>query len=223
MTDPAWQAVDDYYTALLAPSDPVLKAVLAASEAGGLPPIQVSLLQGRLLTLLAQAAGARRILEIGTLGGFSTVCLARALPPGGKLVTLEFEPRHAEVAKANIARAGFAEPVEIVLGAAADSMKRMIEADHEPFDFVFIDADKAGYPGYLELSLELTRPGSLIVADNMVRDGAVVDGQSRDAAVQGVRKFNALMAQNSRRLSATAIQTVGERGYDGFVLARVTA
>jgi predicted O-methyltransferase YrrM len=222
MTEKVWSAVDEYYGDLFAVSDPVLTQVLVASDAGGLPAIQVSPLQGRMLMLLAQAMGARRILEIGTLGGYSTIWLARALPADGKLVTLEFAPRHAEVARANIAMAGFAERVEVQQGAAADTLAEMIAAKTEPFDLIFIDADKNNYDLYLEHSLALVRPGSLIVADNMVRSGAVVDGASKDANVQGVRRFNDLLAKQPH-IVATAIQTVGDKGYDGFVLARVTS
>jgi predicted O-methyltransferase YrrM len=215
-----WQAVDTYYSELFGLTDPVMKHVLAASDADGLPAIQVSPLQGRLLMMLAQLSGASRILEIGTLGGYSTIWLARALPPEGRLVTLEFEPRHAKVAKANLAYAGFSEQVEVRLGKAADSLAGMIGAGEAPFDLIFIDADKPGYPAYLEASLQLVRPGGLIIADNMVRDGAVADAQSRDASVRAVRQFNEIVAKDTR-LCATAIQTVGEKGYDGFVLVRV--
>jgi predicted O-methyltransferase YrrM len=218
MSERLWQAVDGYYASLFLPSDPVLEAVLAHSEAGGLPAIQVSPLQGRMLMLLAEAMGARRILEIGTLGGYSTIWPARALPAGGKLVSLEVVPKHAEVAGANVARAGFGAQVDIILGPAADSLKDL--AGGEPFDFVFIDADKVGYPTYLELALKLVRPGSLIVADNMVREGAVVEETSTDMSVQSLRRFNALVAAD-KRLSATAIQTVADKGHDGFVLIRV--
>ena len=220
MSEKLWQAVDDYYASVFLPADPVMDAVLAHSEAGGLPSIQVSPLQGRMLMLLAQAMGARRILEIGTLGGYSTIWLARALPPGGKVVSLEVMPRHAEVARANAARAGFEAQVDIILAPAADSLEKL--AGTEPFDFVFIDADKVGYPAYLELTLKLVRSGSLIVADNMVREGAVVDEDSVDPSVHSLRRFNALVAAD-KRLSATAIQTVGEKGHDGFVLIRVMA
>lgn len=221
MANRTWQAVDDYYAALFASDDPVMDGVLAASEAAGLPAIAVSPLQGRLLMMLAQAAGARRILEIGTLGGYSAIWLARALPPDGKLITLEAAARHAEVAEANVARAGFAGLAEVWLGPAEDSLKALAAAGAEPFDFVFIDANKEGYPVYLEWALKLTRPGSLIVADNMVREGKVADAASRDAAVKGVRHLNELLAA-SGKADATAVQTVGVRGYDGFVLARVT-
>jgi len=222
VTEKIWQAVDGYYGTLFDPSDPVMTEVLAASDAAGLPAIQVSPLQGRLLMLLAQSVGARRILEIGTLAGYSTIWLARALPPAGHLVSLEYVPRHAEVARTNIARAGFAAQVEVRLGKAADNLATMIAAGEEPFDLVFIDADKQSYPAYLEAVLKLVRPGSLIVADNMVRGGAVADAKSSDPMVQGVRRFNEIVAHESC-LCATAIQTVGDKGYDGFVLARVLA
>ncbi|HUO03503.1 MAG TPA: O-methyltransferase [Rhizomicrobium sp.] len=215
-----WDAVDEYYAKAFGASDPVLKKILAASKKAGLPDIQVSPLQGRLLMLLAQSMGAKRILEVGTLGGYSSIWMARALPKDGVLVSLEYEPLHAKVAAANIAMAGFAGQVQVRQGAGADSMAALVKEKTAPFDFVFIDADKPGYPTYLEWALKLTRPGSLIVADNMVRQGKVADAQSRDAAVQGVRKFNALVAKNPR-LEATAVQTVGSKGYDGFVLARV--
>lgn len=215
-----WDAVDDYYAKAFGASDPVMAKVLAASKKAGLPDIQVSPLQGRLLMLLAQSMGARRILEVGTLGGYSTIWMARALPSGGMLVTLEYESLHAKVAAANIAMAGFSGKVQVRQGAGADSMAEMVKEGAAPFDFIFIDADKPGYPAYLTLALKLARPGSLIVADNMVRKGKVADATSRDEAVQGARKFNALIAKNPR-LEATAVQTVGSKGYDGFVLARV--
>jgi predicted O-methyltransferase YrrM len=215
-----WDAVDRYYAELFAAADPVMDEVLAASRKAGLPDIQVSPLQGRMLMLLAQAAGAKRILEVGTLGGYSSIWLARALPKEGKLITLEYEPHHAQVAKDNIARAGLAAQVEIRIGAGVDSMKVLIAEASAPFDFIFIDADKPGYPAYLELALKLVKPGSLILADNMVRNGRVADAKSRDESVLGARKFNELVNANPR-LSATAVQTVGVKGYDGFVLARV--
>src|SRR5215469_16111702 len=202
-----WDAVDDYYARAFGASDPMMKKVLVASKKAGLPEIQVSPLQGRLLMLLAQSMGAKRILEIGTLGGYSTIWLARALPADGLLITLEYEPLHAKVATANIAMAGFADKVQVRLGAGADSMAALVKENASPFDFVFIDADKPGYPEYLEWSLRLTRPGSLIVADNMVRKGKVADAKSRDEAVQGPRKLNALVSRNPR-LEATAVQTV---------------
>jgi predicted O-methyltransferase YrrM len=217
-----WTAVDEYYGQLFNASDPVLEKVLADCEAAGLPAIQVSPLQGRMLMLLVQAIGARRVLEIGTLGGYSTIWLARGLPRDGSLVSLEAEPRHAEVAKSNIAQAGFGEMVEVKLAPAADSLAAMAQEGVRPFDLVFIDADKASYPAYLEWALKLTWAGSLIIADNMVRGGKVVEADSEDEAVKGVRQFNEMLAKTGR-LSATAIQTVGSKGYDGFVLARVNA
>jgi len=216
-----WDAVDGYYAKAFGALDPMMKKVLAASKKAGLPDIQVSPLQGRLLMLLAQSVGAKRILEIGTLGGYSTIWMARALPADGLLITLEYEPLHAKVATANITMAGFADKVQVRQGAGIQSMAALVKENARPFDFVFIDADKPGYPKYLKWALRLTRPGSLIVADNMVRKGKVADAKSRDEAVQGARKLNALVARNPR-LEATAVQTVGSKGYDGFVLARVT-
>jgi predicted O-methyltransferase YrrM len=215
-----WDAVDAYYAKAFGAFDPVMVKVLAASKKAGLPDIQVSPLQGRLLMLLAGSMGAKRILEVGTLGGYSTIWMARALPGDGMLVTLEYEKLHAEVATKNIALAGFADKVQVRQGAAASSMAALVKEKTAPFDFMFIDADKPGYPDYLNWALKLTRPGSLIVADNMVRKGRVAEAKSRDAAVQGARKFNALVSKNPK-LQATAVQTVGSKGYDGFVLARV--
>ncbi|MGH6828919.1 MAG: O-methyltransferase [Rhizomicrobium sp.] len=215
-----WRAVDDYYTSVLGASDPVMEEILARSRKADLPDIQVSPLQGRMLMLLAQAMGARRILEIGTLGGYSTVWMARALPGDGRLVTLEYQPSHAQVARANIARAGFASQVEVRIGAGRDSMRALIEEKARPFDFIFIDADKPGYPLYLDLALKLARPGTLILADNMVREGKVADPENKDEGIRAAREFNEMLAANPR-LAATAIQTVGQKGHDGFVLARV--
>jgi len=220
--DEHWKAVDDYYTGVLGAADPVMEEVLKASEAAGLPSIQVSPLQGRMLMLLAQMAGAKRVLEIGSLGGYSTIWLARSLPKGGEVVTLEAEPLHAETARANIERAGFAHMVEIKLGAAAETLDAMVKDGVRPFDFIFIDADKPGYPAYLDLALKLSWPGTVIVADNMVRGGAVADADSEDEAVKAVRLFNEKLAAE-KRLTATAVQTVGVKGYDGFVLARVSS
>jgi len=212
-----WTAVDTYFTELLVPPDPALEAALAASAAAGLPPMQVSPSQGKLLMLLARLHGARRILEIGTLGGYSTIWLARALPEGGRVVTLEADPRYAEVARANVARAGLSDVVEVRVGPALATLAGL----DGPFDFVFIDADKANNPPYLEWSLKLSRPGSVIVADNVVRRGEVVDPASANPSVQGIRRFTELLAADPR-VTATAIQTVGEKGYDGFALALVT-
>ncbi|WP_283136387.1 O-methyltransferase [Rhizohabitans arisaemae] len=215
-----WAEVDDYFNGLLVGSDPALDAAVADSEAAGLPPHQVAPNQGKLLHLLARIQGARTILEIGTLGGYSTIWLARALPPEGRLISLEADPGHAEVARANIRRAGLHGVTEIRTGFALESLPRLAEEGHS-FDLVFIDADKPGNPGYLDWALKLTRPGALIVADNVVRDGEVVDAGSADPRVQGVRRFTELVAAHPR-LSATALQTVGGKGYDGFVLALVT-
>ncbi|MEU7790993.1 O-methyltransferase [Amycolatopsis sp. NPDC049159] len=217
MTDKTWAEVDDYLTeALLAP-DPVLDDALADSAAAGLPSIAVAPNQGKLLNLLARLSGARAILEIGTLGGYSTIWLARALPAGGKLVTCEYEPKHAEVAKANLARAGFGEDVaEIRVGAALDTLPTLTG----PFDFVFIDADKANLANYVRAALELSRPGTTIVVDNVVRQGRVADAGSDDPNVRGAREmFDVLAAEP--RLDATAVQTVGTKGHDGFVLGIV--
>jgi predicted O-methyltransferase YrrM len=212
-----WAEVDHYYTRLLAPDDPALEDALAASAAAGLPVQQVSAMQGRLLFVLATTIRARRILELGTLGGYSTIHLARALPPDGRLVSLEYSPRHAEVAAGNIERAGLADRVEIVVGDALESLPRLAGGE---FDLVFLDADKANNPSYLDWALRLTRPGSLIVADNVVRGGDVLDAASIDPSVTGTRRFAELLGAN-QRVAACAIQTVGAKGYDGFALAVV--
>jgi len=215
-----WAKVDHYLTDLFTPPDEALDAALQASAAAGLPPINVAPNQGKFLQLLARAGGARNILEIGTLGGYSTIWLARALPAGGKLITLESELKHAEVARANIARAGLAELVEVRLGRALDTLPQIAAEKRDPFDFIFIDADKASYPDYLPWAIKLSRPGSLIVADNVVRKGAVIDAASADANVQGARRFNALLGAEPR-VRATVIQTVGSKGHDGLALAIV--
>jgi predicted O-methyltransferase YrrM len=199
-----------------------LDAVLAASSAAGLPEINVAPNQGKLLQLLAQSHGARSILEIGTLGGYSTIWLARALPADGKLVTLEFEPKHAEVARANFARAGLGGKIELRLGKASDHLAQLVAEGRGPFDFIFIDADKESYPDYLAWALKLSRRGTLIIADNVVRKGEVADASSEDPRVQGARRFNELLAAEPR-VSATILQTVGSKGYDGFALALVIA
>ncbi|WP_406194494.1 O-methyltransferase [Kitasatospora sp. NBC_01560] len=216
-----WTAVDSYFNGLLIDEDAALLTAVADSEAAGLPPHQVAPNQGKLLALLARIHGARRVLEIGTLGGYSTIWLARALPEGGRVVTLEADERCAAVATANIARAGLAEVVEVRTGPALDTLPQLAADGGEPFDLVFIDADKPSNPAYLEWALRLTRPGSLIIGDNVVRDGAVTDPASTDPRVRGVRRFTELVGEHPR-LTATAIQTVGEKGYDGFVLALVT-
>jgi len=222
MAEEQWTAVDLYLTGLFVPPDPALDAALQTSAAAGLPPINVSPNQGKLLLLLARVQGARTVLEIGTLGGYSTIWLARALPADGRLITLESDPNHAAVARANIARAGLAGVVELRLGRALDTLPQLAAEGRGPFDLVFIDADKPGYPDYLTWALKLSRRGSLIIADNVVRKGAVIDAASSDANVQGVRRFNELLAAEPR-ISATAIQTVGSKGYDGFAIALVTA
>lgn len=222
MTNEPWEAVDRYFTDLLLPPDAALDEALRDSERAGLPAIQVSPPQGQLLRLLARVMGARTILEIGTLGGYSAIWLARGLPPGGRLVTLEAEQAHAEVARANIARAGLADVVEVRVGRASDTLPELADEGAGPFDLVFIDADKEGYPDYLAWSLKLTRPGSLIVADNVVRGGAVIDAATDDPNVQGVRRFNEMLA-NEPRLVSTALQTVGSKGYDGIAFALVVS
>ena len=220
MSQEQWTAVDRYFTEMLAPPDPALDEALRSSAEAGLPAIQVSVNQGKLLHLLARSVGARRILEIGTLGGYSTIWLARALPPDGRLVTLEAEPKHADVARRNIARAGLAGVVEVVVGKAGETLPQLAAGDDAPFDFIFIDADKPGYPDYFRWALKLSRPGTMIIADNVVRKGAVVDAESTDANVQGVRRFIEQVAAE-RRVSATTIQTVGSKGYDGLCITLV--
>lgn len=221
MTQRTWTSVDRYLDDLLVGRDTVLEAALQASADAGLPAIAVSPTQGKLLNLLARVRGARTILEIGTLGGYSTIWLARALPADGHLVTLERDPKHAEVARANIERAGLTARVEVRLGRALDALQQLGGANAGPFDLIFIDADKPSLPEYFQWALRLSRPGTLIAIDNVVREGAVIDSTSRDASVQGVRRLNELMASEPR-VSATAIQTVGAKGYDGFALALVT-
>lgn len=220
MAQADWSAVDDYIAGHLLAPDPVLDSALADNAAGGLPAIDVSPVQGKLLHLLARMAGARRILEIGTLGGYSTIWLARALPEGGRLMTLELDPHHAEVARANIARAGLGDRVEVRAGPARDTLARMIADGEEPFDFVFVDADKASYPDYFRDGLRLSRPGTTIVFDNVVREGGVIDPHSSDPLVQGVRALFEAMAAEPR-IDATAIQTVGAKKWDGFAIGVV--
>src|SRR5580765_7392216 len=220
MTDARWTAVDRYLAGALAPPDEALAAALEANAAAGLPAIDVSPTEGKLLHLLARIRGARAILELGTLGGYSTIWLARALPPGGRVVSLEFNPKHADVAKSNIQRAGLSDRVEIRVGAALDWLPIIQEERLGPFDFIFIDADKPNNPGYLEWAIKLSRPGTLIIVDNVVRDGAVADAASTDPTIEGTRRMFDLMASDSR-LSSTALQTVGSKGYDGFAMAIV--
>ncbi|MEW2050506.1 O-methyltransferase [Streptomyces sp. NPDC051445] len=218
----AWDAVDAYFTDRLAPDDEVTAAALRDSEAAGLPPINVTPNQGKLLQLLAEIQGARAILEIGTLGGYSTIWLARALPADGRLVSLEYDPRHAEVATRNIARAGLDKVVEVRVGAALESLPLLADENPPPFDLVFIDADKVNNAHYLEWALKLTSAGSLIVVDNVVRGGQVADAANDSGDVLGTRAAIELIGSHPR-LSGTAVQTVGAKGYDGFALARVLA
>jgi predicted O-methyltransferase YrrM len=219
-----WTAVDRYITDLLVGEDPALQAALRDSDTAGLPPIAVTPNQGKLLELLARIHGARTILELGTLGGYSTIWLARALPAGGRLITLEAEPRFAEVARANIARAGVEEFVELRVGAALETLPQLHAEGAGPFDLIFIDADKQNYPGYFEWSLKLSRPGTVIIGDNVVRDGAILDPEAYDPVhgnevIKGVRRFYELAAAEPRvSANATAIQTVGAKGHDGFAL-----
>ncbi len=218
MSENLWDDVDRYFVDLLQLDDPIQARTLVETERGGLPAIQVSATQGKLLTLLAQMQDSHKILEIGTLGGYSTIWLARGLSAGGKLITLEYEPKHAEVAGRNIAHAGFADRVEIRVGAALDSLPGLV--DEAPFDFIFIDANKDDYPAYFEWALKLSRVGTVIVTDNVVRKGEVVNAESTDPYVIGAQQFNVALSKESR-VSSTAIQTVGSKGYDGFALSRV--
>lgn len=213
-----WNGVDRYITETLRLSDPALSGALEASTAAGLPEIQVAPNQGKLLHMLARMQGARAILEIGTLGGYSTIWLARALPQDGRLITLEMDPKHAEVARGNIARAGLSGVVEIRIGPAIQTLPTL----RGPFDLIFIDADKATIPEYFTWSLKLSRPGTLIVVDNVVRGGAVIEEKSEDLSVQGVRKLFAMLAAEPR-VTATALQTLGIKGYDGLALALVNS
>ena len=214
-----WIAVDEYITGLY-PSDPALEMVLQATRAAGMPQINVSPVQGRLLHVLALTRGARTILEIGTLAGYSTIWMARALPADGKLITLESDPKHAEVARANIARAGLADRIEVRLGVALDVLPQLAAEGKGPFDLIFIDADKTNLTTYFDWAVRLARPGSLIIADNVIRHGDVLDDSSADASLQGVRRFNEALAAD-RRVTATIVQMVGIKGYDGMALAVV--
>ena len=215
-----WTNVDRYFTDLLAPSDTTLDAVLEANRQAGLPQIDVTSLQGKFLEFLVRVSGAKRILEIGTLGGYSTIWLARALPEGGRVVTLELDPHHAAVARGNLQNAGVLDSVDLRVGKALESLSTLVTENGAPFDLIFIDADKQSYPQYLQWSLRLSRPGTVFVADNVVREGKVIDPASDDPNVQGVQRFTELVAADPR-LSATVLQTVGAKGYDGFALAVV--
>jgi predicted O-methyltransferase YrrM len=220
MDQDRWNAVDAYIVDRLVASDEALDQVFAANAAAGLPAIDVSPPQGKLLHLIARMIGARRVLEIGTLGGYSTIWFARALPEGGQVVTLEAEPAHAEVARANFARAGVTDRIELRLGQALDSLAALAAEGAAPFDLVFIDADKPNNPHYLAFAMKLARPGAVIIADNVVREGEIVDASSRDPSIQGTRRMFDMMAEEPR-LSATAIQTVGGKGWDGLSFAIV--
>lgn len=220
MDDPQWAAVDGFFVEKLAPADPALAAALEANARAGLPAYDVSPLEGKLLHILARAVGARNILEIGTLGGYSTIWLARALAPGGKVVTLELEPANAVVARANLERAGLSAAVEVRVGRAAETLPKLKAEGYGPFDLIFIDADKASHAEYLRWSLQLSRPGTVIMGDNVVRKGAVADAASTDPSVIGSRQLVEIMASEPR-LVGTAIQTVGMKGYDGFAIAFV--
>lgn len=222
MVDRAWDAVDAYIVDRLIGPDPALEAALTANADAGLPAIDVSPAQGKLLELLARMNGARRVLEVGTLGGYSTICLARAVGEGGRVVSLEIDPHHAAVARANLDHAGVGERVDIRVGPAADSLAALVAAGEPAFDFAFIDADKPSNPVYLRHALALSRVGTVIVCDNVVREGRVTDAASKDVSVVGTRAlFDAIAAEP--RLSATAIQTVGAKGWDGFAIMIVGA
>ena len=222
MNQALWTDVDHYLVKNLIPADPALDQALKSNQAAGLPTIDVAPNQGKLLHLLARIQGARRILEIGTLGGYSTIWLARALPSDGKLITLEVEAKHAEVARANIERAGLSSLVQLRLGPALESLLQLQKEGAKPFDLIFIDADKQNIPAYLEWSLRLSRPGTVIITDNVIRDGAIINAEDPDPRVQGVRRLFEMMSADPR-LDATALQTVGTKGYDGFTLAIVKA
>lgn len=217
-----WTSVDNYIEDLLVPADQVLNQVLDTNLRAGLPAINVSPSQGKFLQILARSIRAKRILEVGTLGGYSTVWLARALPEGGRLITLEIDPNYAEVAKENVKQAGLSDIVDVRLGKAIELLPVLESEQNEPFDFIFIDADKQNNPAYFQWALKLSQPGSLIIVDNVIRAGAVTDEDSADPQVQGVRSLNALMSKESR-IVVTEIQTVGSKGYDGFAIALVIA
>jgi len=221
MSQDIWNAVDTFIVDTVVGRDAVLEGALEAASVAGLPAISVSPAQGKLLYLLARLQGSRNILEVGTLAGYSTIWLARAMPRYGRLITLELDPSHAAVARENIERAGFSDVVDIRVGAALDLLTEMTQAKKEvPYDFVFIDADKKNIPEYFQLVLKLSKPGTVIVVDNVVREGKLADASSDDEAVQAVRRFHEMLAQE-RRVSATTLQTVGSKGYDGFSVVMV--
>ena len=215
-----WAAVDRYFGDLLAPEDRALKTSIETNREAGMPSIDVPALLGKFLELMVRVSGARNVLEIGTLGGYSTIWLARALPAGGQVVTLEIDPHHADIARKNLDRAGVLDRVEITIGPANETLSALYDGAAEPFDLIFIDADKKSLPEYLEWSLKLSRPGTVIIADNVVRDGKVLELDSTDPDIRGVRRMTEMMAANPR-LCATAMPTVGARGYDGFAVAVV--
>lgn len=215
MNQKVWEAVDQYLDKMLIPPDPAMKDALAAAAKAKLPAIQVSSMQGKMLHLMALMTGARKILEIGTLGGYSTIWMARALPEGGRIVTLEADPKHAEVARKNFARAGVESKVELRLGKALDTLPQIAADGIGPFDMFFIDANKSNMPEYFEWSLKLAHKGSVIIADNVVREGAVLDAKSKDADIQGVRRFLEMVGKE-KRVSGTVLQTVSTKSYDGF-------
>jgi predicted O-methyltransferase YrrM len=220
MSQYIWTAVDNYFGDLLIPSDPALDAALQASVAAGLPSIQVSPSQGKLLHLIARIQGARNILEIGTLGGYSTIWMARAIPENGRVLTLEADPKHADVARKNFSQAGVAGKVELRLGKALETLPQVASEGLGPFDLFFIDANKNNMPEYFEWALKLSHPGSVMIADNVVRNGAVLDTNTNDADIQGVRRFTEMLAKEER-VTATTLQTVGSKGYDGLTLILV--
>lgn len=220
MTQETWSAVDHYVADVLGLTDDILESTQKACDDAGLPSIAVSVPQGKLLYLLARIRGARRILEIGTLGGYSTIWMARALPSDGKLITLEIDEKHAKVARENIARAGLADRAEVRIGPAIEALPKIAAENSGPFDFIFIDADKPSIPDYFTWSLKMSRPGTVIVVDNVVREGKVVNASSDDAAVKGVRRLNDMLA-GEKRVTSTTLQTVGTKGYDGFALILV--
>jgi len=222
MNQEQWTAVDSYISETVVPSDAALDAALEASIKAELPAIAVTPNQGKLLHIFARLVNARRVLEIGTLGGYSTIWLARALPDDGRLISLELNPKHAEVARGSIDRAGLTKKVEVKLGKALDTLPKLAAEGSGPFDLIFIDADKASIPEYFKWSLKLSRPGSLIIVDNVVRKGAVIEADSSDQDVQGVRRLNEMLAKE-KRVTATTIQTVGSKGYDGITVALVNA
>lgn len=215
-----WEQVDEYITDLLCPNDAILDDVLTANKKADLPEIDVTANQGKLLQLLVQMKGAKRILEIGTLGAYSTLWMARGLPADGKVITLELDPHHADVAQANIAHAGLEHMIEVRTGDALGQLAMMAEEKVEPFDLIFIDADKPNNPHYLNWALQFSRPGTVIIGDNVIREGEIINKHSTDPRIQGVRKFYEMIAGNPK-ISATAIQTVGSKGYDGFMMGIV--